>query len=318
MPRPVWSGTISFGLVSIPVKLFHAVSRKGVSFNQLDERTMSRIRMKKVSAETGEDVPEEHIVKGYEFSKGRYVVVDPDELEPFIPVATKAIDLEEFVDLSEIDPVFFDTPYIVAPDSSAKPYLLLAQAMEEAGKVAVGTFVMRSKQYVAALRPVDGRLMLSTMAFADEVVDPASIDELEGLEDITLNRKELAMAEQLVESLSGEFEPERFRDSYREQVLELIEKKAAGEVFEAPEPVAAAPQVIDLMAALEASVKAAKEARGRHPATVKTGVKAVPDDAPAPARRRAAKAVVADAADEAEAEEPAAKKPARARTRKSA
>jgi DNA end-binding protein Ku len=303
MPRPVWSGTISFGLVTIPVKLFHAVSRKNVSFNQLDDRTMSRIRMKKVSAETGEDVPDEHIVKGYEVSKGRYVVVDPDELEPFIPVATKAIDLEEFVDLADIDPVYFDTPYIVAPDNAAKPYMLLTKAMEDAGKVAVGTFVMRSKQYVAALRPVDGRLMLSTMAFADEVVDPASIDELAELEGVQISPKELAMAEQLVESLAGDFEPERFTDSYREQVLELIAKKAAGETFEAPEPAAAAPQVIDLMAALEASVKAAKEARGRHPATVK----AVPDAA----------ADAPDGADEAE-EAPARKKAARSRTRKSA
>ena len=240
MPRPVWSGTISFGLVTIPVKLFHAVSRKNVSFNQLDDRSMSRIRMKKVSAETGEDVPDEHIVKGYEVAKGRYVVVDPDELEPFIPAATKAIDLEEFVDLAEIDPVFFDTPYIVAPDNAAKPYMLLTKAMEDSGKVAVGTFVMRSKQYVAALRPVDGRLMLSTMAFADEVVDPATIDELGALEDVTLNAKELAMAEQLVESLAGDFEPDRFNDTYREQVLDLIAKKAAGEAFEAPEPAAAA------------------------------------------------------------------------------
>ena len=260
MPRPVWSGTISFGLVTIPVKLFHAVSRKNVSFNQLDDRSMSRIRMKKVSAETGEDVPDEHIVKGYEF-EGTVRRRRPDELEPFILVATKAIDLEEFVDLADIDPVFFDTPYIVAPDNSAKPYMLLTKAMEDAGKVAVGTFVMRSKQYVAALRPVDGRLMLSTMAFADEVVDPGSIDELGDLEDVKIGPKELAMAEQLVESLAGAFEPERFTDSYREQVLELIAKKAAGEAFEAPEPAAAAPQVIDLMAALEASVKAAKEAR---------------------------------------------------------
>jgi DNA end-binding protein Ku len=159
---------------------------------------------------------------------------------------------------------------------------------------------MRSKQYVAALRPVDGRLMLSTMAFADEVVDPGTIDELGDLEDVKIGPKELAMAEQLVESLAGAFEPERFTDSYREQVLELISKKAAGEVFEAPEPAAAAPQVIDLMAALEASVKAAKEARGRHPATVK----AVPDAS-------------ADGADEAE-EAPAPKKATRSRARKSA
>jgi DNA end-binding protein Ku len=296
----VWSGTISFGLVSIPVKLFHAVSRKGVSFNQLDERTMSRIRLKKVSAETGEEVPEEHIVKGYQVAKDQYVVVDPDELEPFIPSATKAIDLEEFVDLAEIDPVFYDTPYIVAPDKSTKPYVLLAKAMEESGKVAVGTFVMRSKEYLAALRAIDGRLMLSTMAFPDEIVEAGSIEELDEVADADVSKKELAMAEQLVASLSGPFEPERFHDSYREQVLELIEKKAAGEVFEAPAPAAAAPKVVDLMAALEASVKAAKEARGRHPATVK----AVP-------------AVATDAEAE-EEDEPVRKKPARARARKSA
>jgi DNA end-binding protein Ku len=167
MPRPVWNGTISFGLVSIPIKLFHAVSKKNVSFNQLDERDMSRIRYKKVSASTEEEVPDEHIVKGYEVSKGNYVVVDPDELEPFLPTATRAIELEEFVDLHEIDPVFFDAPYHVAPDKQAKPYVLLTRAMEEAGKVAIGRFVMRNKQYVAALRPVDGRLMMSTMIFAD-------------------------------------------------------------------------------------------------------------------------------------------------------
>ncbi len=170
--------------------------------------------------------------------------------------------------------------------------MLLTKAMEEAGKVAVGTFVMRSKQYVAALRPVDGRLMLSTMAFADEVVDPASIDELADLDDVKISPKELAMAEQLVDSLAGDFEPERFSDSYREQVLDLIAKKAAGEAFEAPEPAAAAPQVIDLMAALEASVKAAKDARGRHPATVKAVPEAAADDAdvveeaPAPKKTR--------------------------------
>ncbi len=203
MPRPVWSGTISFGLVAIPIKLFHAVSKKSVSFNQLDDRSMSRIRMKKVSAETGEDVPDEHIIKGYEVSKGRYVQVDPDELEPFIPSATKSIDLEEFVDLDEIDPVYFDSPFIVAPDKTPKPYVLLARAMEEAGKVAIGRFVMRNKQYVAALRAQDGRLLMSTMVFADEVIDPAEIDELQGLDDIDVSDREVRMAESLVESLSA-------------------------------------------------------------------------------------------------------------------
>ncbi len=279
MPRPIWSGTISFGLVAIPVKLFNGVSKKSVSFNQLDERTMSRIKLKKVSAETGDEVPDEHIVKGYEVSKGRYVVVEPDELEPFIPAATRSIDLEEFVDLDEIDPVYFDSPYIAAPDGALKPYKLLASAMEEAGKVGIARFVMRNKQYVAALRPVDGTLMISTMVYADEVVDPQTIDELDGLAGVEVSSKEVAMAEALVASLSGPFEPERYHDSYRQQVVELIERKAAGEVFEAPEPAAAAPQVVDLMAALEASVQAAKAARARHPA-------GAADDPPAPRKAR--------------------------------
>jgi len=266
MPRPIWSGTISFGLVAIPIKLYNGVSKKSVSFNQLDERTMSRIKLKKVSADTGDDVPDEYIVKGYEISKGRYVVVDPDELEPFIPSATKSLDLEEFVDLDQIDPVYFDSPYIVAPDKTPKPYLLLARAMEQANKVAIGRFVMRNKQYVAALRAVDGKLMMSTMVFADEVVPTSAVDELDGLDEAEVSGKEVLMAEALVESLSAKFEPKKYRDDYREQVLDLIERKAAGEQFEAPAQVVAAPAVIDLMAALEASVRAAKDARGRHPA----------------------------------------------------
>lgn len=266
MPRPVWSGTISFGLVAIPIKLYNGVSKKSVSFNQLDQRTMSRIKLRKVSAETGEEVPDEHIVKGYEISKGRYVVVDPDELEPFIPSATRSIDLEEFVDLAEIDPVYFDSPYIVAPDKTPKPYALLARAMEQAGKVALGRFVMRNKQYIAALRAVDGRLMMSTMVFADEVVPVAAVDELAGLDDVQVSDKEVLMAEALVDSLSAAFEPNKYRDNYREQVLDLIERKAAGEEFELPAAATSAPAVVDLMAALEASVKAAKDARLRHPA----------------------------------------------------
>jgi DNA end-binding protein Ku len=301
MARPVWNGTISFGLVSIPIKLFHAVSKKNVSFNQLDERDNTRIRYKKVSSQTDEEVPDEHIVKGYEVSKGNYVVVDPDELEPFLPTATRAIELEEFVDLQEIDPVFFDSPYYVAPDKQTKPYVLLTRAMEESGKVAIGRFVMRNKQYVAALRPVEGRLMLSTMVFADEVVDPTKIDEFDGLDDVDVSSREVQMAEQLVASLAAAFEPDKFRDTYREQVLDLIEKKAAGEAFEVPEQVAEAPKVVDLMAALEASVQAAKDARGRHPAAQKPQVVKA---------KRASKAAAAD--------EEEARPAKRARARKSA
>jgi DNA end-binding protein Ku len=266
MARPVWSGTISFGLVAIPVKLFHAVRRQSVSFNQLDERNMARIRYRKVNAETGEEVDDDHIVKGYEISKGRYVVVDPDELEPFMPVATKSVDLEEFVDLADIDPVYFDTAYHLAPDGPPKPYVLLARAMEASGKVAIGRFVMRNKQYTAAIRAEDGRLVMSTLAYADEVIDPADIEELHGLDAVDVNDREVAMAEALVESLAAEFEPAKYHDEYREEVMALIQMKADGEEFEVPEAAAEKPKVVDIMAALEASVAAAKDARSRHPA----------------------------------------------------
>ena len=274
MPRPVWSGTISFGLIAIPIKLFNAVRHKGVSFNQLDERTMSRIRYRKVSDETGEEVPDEHIVKGYEVSKGRYVLVDPDELEPFIPSATRTVELEEFVEQSEIDPIYYENAYYVAPDANPKPYVLLARAMEEAGKVAIGRFVMRNKQYTAAIRAIDGRLMMSTLAYADEVVLADSIDELAGLDEVDVSAREVQMAEALVQSLSDEFAPDKYRDDYREQVLGLIEKKAAGEEFEVPEVAAEKPKIVDLMAALEASVEAAKSARKRHPTSSATKAKA--------------------------------------------
>ncbi len=299
MPRPVWNGTISFGLVAIPVKLYNAVHRKNVAFNQLDERTMSRIRLKKVSAATGEDVPDEHIVKGYEISKGSYVVVDPDELEPFVPIPTHSIDLEEFVDFDEIDPVYFDAPYIVAPEKNPKPYALLARAMEASNKVAIGRFVMRNKQYVAALRASNGMLMMNTMAFADEVVAPSSIDGLDDVSGIEVSDREVEMAESLVASLAGSFDPTKYHDTHRQQVLALIERKAAGEVFDTPVAPERGPVVVDLMAALEASVKAAKEARGRHP----SGGGA--DEAEeAPAAKRAAKPAAKRAA-------PAKKAPAK-------
>jgi len=265
MPRAIWSGSISFGLVNIPVKLYGAVSRKTVHFNQLDARTNSRVKQKRVNPETGDEVPYEQIVKGYELSSGAYVVVTDDELAALDPKAVRTIDIDEFVDLVDIDPIFYDSAYYLAPDKASKPYALLAKAMEETGKVGIAHFVMRTKQYLAAIRPKDGRLLLSTMVYADEINDPASIPELDDLVDIELPEKEVAMAEQLITSLSADFEPERFTDTYREAVLELIERKAAGEEVVAPAAAAEPDKVVDLMAALEASVAAAKEARKRHP-----------------------------------------------------
>lgn len=269
MPRAIWNGSISFGLVNIPVKLYSAVSRKTVRFNQIDSATGSRVKQKRVSAEDGEEVPYERIVKGFELPSGEYVLITDDEVAALDPEAVRTIDIDEFVDLADIDPMFYDNAYHLVPDEqTAKPYKLLANAMEEAGKVGICHFVMRSKQYLGAVRPVDGRLVLSTMVYADEIVDPAEIGGFDHLADIEIDEKEQAMAEQLIATLDATFDPTRHKDTYREAVLELIDRKAAGETGDelVPAPAPSSDKVIDLMAALEASVKEAKKARGRHPA----------------------------------------------------
>ena len=254
MPSAVWSGSISFGLVSVPVRMTSAARSNDVSFNQLEEGTGARIRYKRVSEQTGEEVPYDRIVKGYELRKGSYVVIEPDELKALAPVATRTIEIEDFVDLADIDPVYFEQPYYVVPEKNAqKPYRLLVEAMTGLGKVAIGRVVIRSKEHLVAIRPVDGVLCVETMRYADEVVPVSSLEGVPG-EDVEVNRREVEMARQLVEALSGPFEPEKYRDEYREQLLELIDKQAAGEEIVA-EPVSEAPaKVLDLMAALEASL----------------------------------------------------------------
>jgi DNA end-binding protein Ku len=286
MARAIWSGAISFGLVSIPVKLFNAVSRKSVHFNQIDSRTGARIRYRKVSEADGEEVPAEAIVKGYQLPHGDYVLVGDDELAALDPEATRTVDIEQFVDLDEIDPIFYDAAYYAAPDKAArKPYALLLRAMEEQDRVAIARFVMRSKQYLCAIRAQDGVLVLSTMVYADEVNAPEEVGELEDLETVDVSERELRMARQLVESLTDKFEPDRFEDTYRNQVVDLIERKAAGEEEIVAPPVPAAEEkLVDLMAALEESVKEAKEARGRHPSA------AASDGKKAPAKKAAKKA----------------------------
>jgi DNA end-binding protein Ku len=295
MPRAIWSGSISFGLVNIPVKLFNAVSRKSVSFNQIDSRTGARIKYQKVSGADGSEVPNDVIVKGYELPSGEYVLINDDELATLDPEAVRTIDIEEFVDLADIDPIFYDSAYYLAPDkATVKPYALLAEAMERSQKVGIARFVMRSKQYLAAVRPKDGKLLLSTMVYSDEVNETDGISELDGVAKIDVNDKELAMAEQLIESLSAEFEPSKFEDTYRNRVLDLIERKAAGEteIVSAPQPVSA-DKVVDLMAALEASVKAAKETRKRHPTSRPADEKPADGEAAAPAKKSAAKKAAA-------------------------
>ena len=261
MARSLWSGSISFGLVLVPVRLFSATSDKSIHFHQVDERSGARIRQKRVSADTGEEVPYEKIVKGFEVSPDRYVIITPEELETLDPKATRAIDIEDFVDLDQIDPVHYERPYYLVPEKGAsKAYKLLLDAMTESNKVAIARLVLRTKQYLAAIRPMGNVLCLETLLFADEVV-PA--DALEGLPgpDTEVSDRELKMAQQLIESLSTDFEPEKYRDEYRDRVLALIEQKAEGAEIVAQPAVEEPTKVVDLMAALEASLAAAKANR---------------------------------------------------------
>jgi DNA end-binding protein Ku len=267
MPRAIWSGAISFGLVNVPVKLYSATSPKTVRFHQVSSKTGTRIRQQRVDPSTGEEVPYEDIVKGYEIGPDRYVLISPEELEALDPKATKSIDIEDFVDLDEIDPIYYDHTYYLAPSTGgAKPYRLLLDAMRESGKVGIGRIVLRTKQQLCALRPSGEALTLSTMLFGDEVVPPDKLDELDAVEDAEASDRELRMAEQLIESLSNDFEPSKYHDDYRERVLALIERKAAGEEIavqpQVEEP-AAAP---DLMAALEASLAAVRGEEKETPA----------------------------------------------------
>jgi len=317
MARPIWNGAISFGLVSIPVKLFSATLDKSVRFHQIDSRTGSRVRQKRVAEADGVEVTYDDIVKGYELSSGRYVLITDDELASVDPKASRTIDLLEFVDLESIDPIFYNSAYYLAPDAAtAKPYALLLNAMLDAGKVGIATFVMRGKEYLCAIRADEDKLVLSTMRYADEIRGAEEIEQLDAVREVELTDKEVAMAGQLIDSLDAEFDPTRFHDSYREKIMAMVQAKGEGD--EAPAAEAEDDddhKVIDLMAALEASVADAKAARKRHP-TGEPGEEAAPARK-APAKKAPAKKV---AAKKAPAKKAAAKKaPAkRAAARKSA
>jgi DNA end-binding protein Ku len=265
MPRSIWTGAISFGLVTVPVKLYSAVNRKTVRFNQLNAQTGARIAQKRVDASTGEEVAYEDLVKGYEISSDRYVVIDPGELESVQPAKTKTIDIEDFVDLADIDPIFYDHPYYLAPAAGgAKPYRLLLEAMRETERVAIAKVVIRQKESLVAIRALQDHdvLEMATMLFADEVVDPDRLDDIPGPDDVKTNARELDIAKQLVESLAGEFEPGKYHDTYREAVLAMIEKKAAGEEIVVAEEAEEAAPVPDLMSALKASLDAVRKTGG--------------------------------------------------------
>jgi DNA end-binding protein Ku len=261
VPRPIWSGAISFGLVNVPVKVFSATSSKDVRFHQLDGKSNSRIKQKRVSAVTGEEVPYEDIIKAYEIAPDNYVTITPEELEALDPKATKTIDIEDFVDLDQIDPVYYERPYYLVPDKGGqKAYALLRNAMRETNKVGIARVVLRTKQYLAAIRPKDDALVMETMLFADEV-NPLEELDLPG-PDVDVTEREEKMARSLIDSLSTDFEPEKYHDEYRERVLELIEQKASGQEIVVEESAEEAPRVVDLMAALEASLAAVKEGKG--------------------------------------------------------
>ena len=267
MPRAIWSGAISFGLVNVPVKMYSATSPKSVRFHQLSAKTGTRIKQKRVDPSTGDEVGFDEIVKGYELSPDRYVLIEPEELDALDPKATKTIDIEEFVDLAEIDPIYYDHSYYLAPAAGgAKAYQLLLDAMREAGKVAIGRVVIRSKQQLCALRPIGAAMGMSTMLFGDEVLSrrPARRARRSRGGGGEPARAEDGPAADRRRSRPISI-PTKFKDDYRDRVIDLIERKAAGEEIAVQPEAEDDTPVPDLMAALEASPGRGPLRRLRYP-----------------------------------------------------
>jgi DNA end-binding protein Ku len=260
--RAIWSGSISFGLLNVPVRLYSAVSKQTVRFRELREGDGSRVKHKRVAESDGKEVPYEKIVKGYEYAPDQYVVLSRDELAELEPQRSRAIEIQDFVDLDDIDPIYFEQPYYLGPDKGAeRAYTLLVQAMKDAHKVAVARFVLRNKEHLAAIRPMDDVLTLTTMRFHDEVSSPQDLDGevFEEAKPKKPEKRELEMAKQLIDSLTSDFEPDKYRDEYREELLDLLERKAEGkEVVAAPTEEPKPTKAPDLMSALEESLAAVK------------------------------------------------------------
>ena len=262
MARAIWSGALTFGLVNVPVKLHTAVVQKEVRFHMLHGKDGGRIAMKRFCSVEDREVPYEEIVKGFEVSKGRFVAIDPQELAAMNPRATRTIEIRDFVDLADIDPIYYEATYYLVPEpTAAKAYRLLVEAMRRSGKVGIASFVLRTREALCCVRPLEDALALSTMNRADEVIPVSSLELPRATEP---SERELGMAEQLVASLAGPFEPERYPDQHREQVLALVERKAAGETIEAPAEEAAPAQVVSLADALSQSLAAARKRAGEH------------------------------------------------------
>lgn len=263
MARAIWTGSVSFGLVNVPVGLFSATEDHTVHFSQFERDTPNRVRNKRVNEETGEEVDYADIVKGYDIGGGDYVIVTPDELEEVEPGRSRTIEISDFVDQNEIDPIYYQKTYYLAPqgDGADRPYGLLLQAMQKANRVAIATFVMRGKQYLAGIRPAGDVLALETMFFADEIRDPA--DELDNLpRRQKFAGRELDMALSLIETMTVPWKPEAFHDTYRERVMGLIDAKRRGEevVTEGREPEEG--NVVDLMEALQRSLESSQPTKG--------------------------------------------------------
>ena len=256
--RTIWKGALSFGLVNIPVGLYPATQDKSIHFNQFEEGTSDRIRYKKVNERTGEEVSNDRIERGFDLGGGEFVILTDEELESAEPKKSRQIEISDFVEQDEIDPVYFRASYYLAPEGagSDKAYALLRRAMADAGRIGIATMVMRNKEYLVAVRPEDDALALHTMYFADEVRSPGK--ELPALpENGEVSDRELSMAQLLIESMESEWDPEHFHDTHREKVQALIDEKASGQeivIQSAPEEPA---KVVDLMEALNASIKAA-------------------------------------------------------------
>ena len=305
MARTIWKGSLSFGLVNVPVGVYPATQDKSIHFNQFERGTSDRIRYKKVNERTGKEVESANIVKGVDLGGGEYVILDEDELAAAEPERSRYIEITDFVSLHEIDPVYFNTTYYLAPEgeTAGKAYALLRQAMQDSGKVAVATFVMRNKEYLVAIRPEADVLALETMNFADEVRSP--VDELPNLPDSDQpSEREVKMAELLIESMEGSWDPSRYHDTHRQKIEALIEEKRQGRTIVTPAAAPAGSKVVDLMAALSASIKA--QSGTTKPAARKSaaGVKA-------PANRAPAKVSVPKKVAKPAAKAPAAKAPRR-------
>ncbi|MEX2105450.1 MAG: Ku protein [Solirubrobacterales bacterium] len=264
MARAIWSGSISFGLLNVPVKLYSAVARRNIALREIRGSDSARIRHRRVAEGTDEEVPYEEIVKAFEITPGNYVPLTKDEMSALAPEKTRAIEVQDFVDLEEIDPIYYDSPYYLGPaDGAEKAYSLLAAAMKASGKVAIARFVFRNKEHLAAIRTAGDVLTLTTMRFADEVVPASELEEVLPEKAPKVAKREQEMAEQLIDSLSTEFDPSAYRDEYREELLGLIERKAEGKEIVTPEAEAPrATKAPDLMAALEESIAAVKEKGG--------------------------------------------------------